>query len=88
MFIPVAREEMISKLAAGYADIAGTLIVPRDSQTAEVDYTSPLIQDAPGVVVTGPTAPLVAKLEDLSGYEVYAHEHTAIWDRVKELNDS
>src|SRR5215469_10038309 len=31
VFIPVAREEMLSKLAAGYADLAGTLIAPREA---------------------------------------------------------
>jgi membrane-bound lytic murein transglycosylase MltF len=86
VFIPVAREEMISKLAAGYADIAGTLIVPRESQSAAVDYTIPLVPDAAGVVVTGPAAPPITKLEDLSGQVVYVHENTAIWDKLEELS--
>jgi membrane-bound lytic murein transglycosylase MltF len=85
VFIPVAREELLSKLAAGYADIAGT-IAERD-QAAQVDYTEPLIPDAEGVVVTGPTAPPIARLEDLSGQEIYAQENTAIWDKLAELNE-
>jgi membrane-bound lytic murein transglycosylase MltF len=81
-FIPVAREELISKLAAGYADIAGTM-APRES---DVDYTAPLIPDAAGVVVTGPAAPPITNLEDLGGHEVYIRENTAIWDKFEELN--
>jgi membrane-bound lytic murein transglycosylase MltF len=85
VFIPVAREDMLSKLAAGYADIAGT-IAERD-QAAQVDYTEPLFPDAEGVVVTGPAAPPVNRLEDLSGQELYAQENTAIWDKLVELNE-
>ena len=79
VFIPVAREEMLSKLADGYADIAGT-IAERD-QAAQVDYTEPLIPDAEGVVVTGPGAPAITRPEDLSGQEIYVQENTAIWDK-------
>ena len=58
VFIPVAREEMLSKLAAGYADIGGT--IAELEQAAQVDYTEPLIPDAEGVVVTGPAAPAIS----------------------------
>ena len=87
VFIPVARKDMIAKLAAGQADLAGTLIVPRENQAAAVDYTAPLIPDAAGVVVTGPAAPPIAKLDDLAGREVYVHMNTAIWDKLGELNE-
>jgi membrane-bound lytic murein transglycosylase MltF len=86
VFIPVAREEMISKLAGGYADLAGTT-VPRETQGAQVDYTAPLVSDAAGVVVTGPAAPPLARLDDLSDHEVYVHQNTAIWDKLAELNE-
>ena len=85
VFIPVAREEMISKLAAGYADIGGT--IAEREQAAQVDYTEPLIPDAEGVVVTGPAAPAISRLEDLSGQEIYAQENTAIWDKLVEPNE-
>jgi membrane-bound lytic murein transglycosylase MltF len=87
VFIPVAREEMISKLAGGYADLAGSTSVPRGTQGAEVDYTAPLVPDAAGVVVTGPAAPPLARLDDLSGQELYVHQNTAIWDKLAELNE-
>jgi membrane-bound lytic murein transglycosylase MltF len=85
VFIPVAREDMLSKLAAGYADIAGT--IAEREQAAQVDYTEPLVPDAEGVVVTGPAAPPVNRLEDLSGQELYVEENTAIWDKLVELNE-
>jgi membrane-bound lytic murein transglycosylase MltF len=85
VFTPVAREEMLSKLADGYADIAGS-IAERD-HAAKVDYTEPLIPDAEGVVVTGPSSPAISRLEDLSGHEIYVQENTAIWDKLVELNE-
>jgi membrane-bound lytic murein transglycosylase MltF len=87
VFIPVPREEMLAKLAAGYGDVAGTLIVPREQQAVQVDYTVPLIPEAAGVVVTGPGAAPIAKLDDLSGQQVYVRENTAIWDKIGELNE-
>jgi membrane-bound lytic murein transglycosylase MltF len=85
VFIPVAREEMLSKLADVYADLAGT-IAERD-QAAQVDYTEPLIPDAKGVVVTGPASPAISRLEDLSGQEIYVQQNTAIWDKLVELDE-
>jgi membrane-bound lytic murein transglycosylase MltF len=85
VYIPVARQEMISTLTAGYADIAGSLSAPRE-QASNVDYTAPLIPEAAAVVVTGPAAPPIARMEDLSGQEIYVHENTAIWDKLTELN--
>jgi membrane-bound lytic murein transglycosylase MltF len=85
VFIPVAREEMLAKLAAGYADIAGTMA--EREHAAQVDYTAPLIPEAKGVVVTGPAAPPITRLEDLSGQEIYVPENTAIWDKLAELNE-
>ena len=85
VFIPVAREEMLSKLAAGYADIAGS--IAEREQAAQVDYTEPLVPDAEGVVVTGPGAPAITRPEDLSGQEIYVQENTAIWDKLVELNE-
>src|SRR6516164_7836495 len=85
VFIPVAREEMLSKLAAGYADIAGS--IAERKQAARVDYTAPLIPDAEGVVVTGPAAPPITRLEDLSGQEIYVPDNTVIWDKLTEINE-
>jgi membrane-bound lytic murein transglycosylase MltF len=53
----------------------------------QVDYTAPLVPDAEGVVVTGPAAPPITRLEDLSGRELYVRENTAIWDKLTELNE-
>jgi membrane-bound lytic murein transglycosylase MltF len=86
LFIPVAREEMLAKLAEGYGDLAGTLIVPREHQ-AQIDYTAPLVPQAAGVVVTGPGAPPITKVDDLSGQEVYVRENTAVWDKLGDLNE-
>jgi membrane-bound lytic murein transglycosylase MltF len=85
VFIPVSREEVLSKLADGYADLAGS--IAEREQAAQVDYTEPLIPDAKGVVVTGPASPAISRLEDLSGQKIYVQENTAIWDKLVELNE-
>jgi membrane-bound lytic murein transglycosylase MltF len=59
---------------------------PRE-RDAKVDYTAPLIPDAEGVLVSGPAAPPITRLGDLSGQEIYVRENTAIWGALTELND-
>jgi ABC-type amino acid transport substrate-binding protein len=85
VFIPVSREDILFKLAEGYAEIAGT--IGERAQGTRVDYTEPLIPDAEGVVVTGPVAPAINRVEDLSGQKLYVQKNTAIWDKLRELNE-
>lgn len=43
--------------------------------------TRPLVPDAEGVL-TGPAAPAISRLEDLSGQEICVQQNTAIWNKL------
>ena len=69
--IPVARDQLFPALTAGYGDIviAGTTIT-EDRQT-QIDFTIPVSKPLKEILVTGPSAPPIASLADLSGKTVH-----------------
>jgi membrane-bound lytic murein transglycosylase MltF len=69
--LPVAHDELIPALLEGRGDIvaAGTMIA--DPRKEQVDFSNPTRTGVSAIVVTGPGAPPVARVEDLAGKEVY-----------------
>jgi membrane-bound lytic murein transglycosylase MltF len=87
IFVPVQRGELIQGLIDGRGDIAASNIAIDPEAQAVVDYSDPVRENAPSVVVTGPTAPAVATLDDLSGKEVYVRKLSRYWRPLEQLND-
>jgi len=84
--IPVPRSELIPRLLAGEGDIAAAaLTVTRDRKT-RVDFSAPFATGVKEVLVTGPSAPPVADLNDLSGKEVYVRASSAYAEHLGVLN--
>src|SRR5215471_14710298 len=65
VFIPVARDELFTGLVEGRGDIAAGDLTITSERQAVVDFSDPLMQDVREIVVTGPTAPRLGRLEDL-----------------------
>lgn len=86
VFIPVSRSEQIPWLMAGLGDIAAGDIAVTDRRRTQVDFSVPVFRNAREVVVTGPGAPPIASLEDLSGREVFVHESSSYDESLNALN--
>ena len=87
IMIPTTRDRLFRALAAGYGDIAmGNLKVTPEREKL-VDFTDPLIDNVQEIVVTGPTAPLVTNLDDLSGQEVYVRATSSYRESLDKLNE-
>ncbi len=84
--LPVARDELLPKLVAGYGAvvIADTSITPE--RQAKVDFSKPMFPRIDEVVVTGPGAPAIDKLDDLAGKEVYVRPDTSYWEHLTALD--
>jgi membrane-bound lytic murein transglycosylase MltF len=84
--IPVARDQLFPALQAGYGDIvmAGTTIT--DNRQAEVDFTNPVSKALKEVLITGPSAPRLGSLADLSGKTVYLRLSSSYAESVRELS--
>src|SRR5882672_556268 len=69
-FIPVARDQLLPKLAAGYGDLAVANLTITPERRKLVDFSAPVLSDVREIVVTGPNSPAVASVDDLSGRQV------------------
>lgn len=80
-FVPVPRARLLTALEDGRGDIVMGNLTITEARLAKVDFTAPLFNEAKEVLVTGPSAPAIASVDDLSGQEVRVrssssyHEH-------------
>lgn len=86
LVIPVARDQLFPALLAGRGDIviAGTTIT--DARAARVDFTIPASKPLTEILVTGPSATPLARLEDLSDQTVYVRASSSYADSLRTLN--
>ena len=84
--IPVARDQLFPALQAGYGDIvmAGTTVT--DNRQAAVDFTNPVSKPLKEVLITGPSAPRLGSLSDLSGKTVYLRLSSSYAESVHDLS--
>ncbi len=87
VFLPLSRDQLLPALAAGRGDIAlGTLTVTEERRKL-VDFTAPVYRDSSEIVVTGPGAPPIATLADLSGKEVFVRRGGSKHESLVGLNE-
>jgi membrane-bound lytic murein transglycosylase MltF len=86
VFVPVSRDEMLPGLVEGRGDlvVAGLTITPEREKL--VDFTTPGRTGVDEVVVTGPGAPRIARVEDLAGREVFVRRSSSYHESLVELN--
>ena len=86
VFLPVARKDMLPALLEGYGDIAAGELTITEERSAKVDFAAPWLKDVKEIVVTGPTSPAMATLDDLSGKDVYLRASSAYASNLEKLN--
>src|SRR3954471_793186 len=86
ILIPVPRDQLISRLAAGRGDLAVGAIPVTPERQLQVDFSEPLFQGVREIVVTGPGAPPLRSLEDLAGREIYVRASSSYAENLRRLN--
>ncbi len=86
VFVPVARNQLIPALLDGRGDIisAGLSITPERRE--QVDFTMPVSKPLEEILVTGPTAPPLETIDDLSGETLYVRHSSSYRESVEQLN--
>jgi membrane-bound lytic murein transglycosylase MltF len=86
VFVPVSRDEMLPWLVEGRGDlvVAGLTVTPEREKL--VDFTAPSRTNVDEVIVTGPGAPPLARVEDLAGREVFVRPSSSYHESLVELN--
>ena len=88
VFIPVGRDELIQGLVSGRGDIAAANLTITSERQASVDFSEPAYSGVSELVVTGPAAPPISSIDDLSGKEVYVRQSSSYYGSLKKLNDT
>ncbi|MCP5267928.1 MAG: transporter substrate-binding domain-containing protein [Zoogloeaceae bacterium] len=86
--IPTTRDKLLQKLIDGKAEIAVGNITITPERDAQVDFSMPINQrEIFEVVVTGPTSPALASIDDLAGKEVHVRSSSSYYSSLKKLNE-
>ena len=86
VFMPVSRDQMLSRLTAGNGDLAvGTLSITPE-RLKLVDFSEPLATGVKEIAVTGSHSPQLRSVDDLSGQEVFARKSSSYWEHLEALN--
>jgi len=86
VFIPVSRDQLITRLAEGRGEIALGTITVTPERRQRVDFSDPVYTGVRELVVTGPGAPPLRSLEDLAGREVFVRASSSYAESIQRLN--
>ncbi|MBS7535349.1 lytic transglycosylase F [Ancylobacter sonchi] len=86
-FVPTARDQLIPALIAGRGDIVAANLTITPERQVLVDFTDPLATGVSEILVTGPSAPAIATLDDLAGKTVPLRKSSSYFTHVSALNE-
>ena len=86
IFIPVTRDEIIPALLDGRGDIAAANLTITPERRKQLDFSTPIASNVSEIVVTGPSSPKIASVEDLSGKEVFVRKSSSYYEHLEQWN--
>ena len=87
VFIPVARDQLLSALVEGRGDIAVANLTITDERKKLVDFTDPVLSGVQEVAVTGPQSAPLSSGEELSGRNIFVRKSSSYYASLKALNE-
>ncbi len=88
VFVPVSRDRLIPSLLEGRGDIAAANLTITSNRLKEVGFSDPLLTDVSELVVTGPAAPPLNSINDLSGKKIYVRASSSYYESLLSINNS
>jgi len=85
-FIPLSRTQLLQALLDGKVDFVLAQATVRPDLAELVDFTNPTRKNISELVVTGPGAPPIGSVDDLSGQEVFVRKSSNYYQSLLELN--
>lgn len=83
--IPAARNKLIPDLVEGHVDLVAADLTITAARRQMVRFSRPLLEDINEVLVTGPAAPPIESLEDLSGRPVFVRRSSSYFEHLLRL---
>jgi membrane-bound lytic murein transglycosylase MltF len=86
VLLAMPRDQLLPSLRAGKLDMVVAQLTVTPERQKIVDFTQPTRKSIDEVVVTGPGAPPVSSIEELSGREVFVRKTSSYYEHVTALN--
>ena len=86
VYLPVSRDRLLPYLDKGLGDIAAGNLTITPKRRNKVDFATPYYTSARELVVTGPSAPPIKSVKDLSGKTVYVRRSSSYFETLTRLN--
>jgi membrane-bound lytic murein transglycosylase MltF len=85
--VPVARNQLIPALLAGRGDIIQASLSITGERQKQLDFSIPASKPLSEILVTGPSAPQLDSIDDLSGEILYVRHSSSYRESVDKLNE-
>ncbi len=86
VFLPVSRDQLLPALLQGKGDIAAANLTITPERQQLVDFSNPLAGGVDEILVTGPAAPEIEDLNDLSGKTIHVRTSSSYFSSLVRLN--
>ncbi|MBL8201618.1 MAG: lytic transglycosylase F [Chromatiales bacterium] len=85
-FVPLPRDQLLPALVDGKVDMVMAQLTVTPERQKLVDFTNPTREGVNEILVTGPGAPPIATVDDLSGQEVFVRRTSSYYQSLLALN--
>ena len=86
VLLPLSAEALLPALRAGMVDMVVAQFTVTPARQELVDFTVPTRHNVNEIVVTGPGAPPVGSVDDMSGREVFVRRSSSYYESLMALN--
>ena len=87
VLLPMSREQMYPALAGGTVDMVAAMVTVTPEREKLVAFSTPTRTNVNQVIVTGPGAPPIATLDDLSDQDVFVRKVSIYAESIATLNE-
>lgn len=87
VFVPVSRDQLLPLLMSGQGDVVAANLTITPARAQQVDFVTPVADGVQEIIVTGPGAPPLHSVDDLSGKEVYVQPASSYFESLTRIND-
>jgi membrane-bound lytic murein transglycosylase MltF len=87
VFVPLPRDELIPAVVGGKADIAAGNLTITPERLDQIDFALPFATGVREIIVTGPSAPQISTVTDLSGRTVRVRMSSSYREHLAALSE-
>ena len=84
--IPTRRDRLLPALLEGIGDIAAGNLTITPARQKKAEFSAPHLTGVDEIIISGPAAPPINSIEDLSGKEIHVRKSSSYYESILQLN--